>query len=105
MIRRYSRPRTLSAGCAMPRRPRQTKSIGLTTIPSPPAALSFSHQRVARSSLAGSVVSTTTFAVARSNSASSRDERVDLHDVPRVRPVDVHGALAREEVERRELQV
>jgi len=78
----------------MPRRPRTTKSIGLTTIPSPPAAVSSFHQPVARSMLSASVVSTATLVVACSSSSSAPTRRPI--EVPGVRLVDMDGVLARE---------
>src|SRR3989344_3020728 len=46
MIRRYSPPRTFSAGWIRPFLPRLTKSRGLTTMPSPPDAVRASHQPI-----------------------------------------------------------
>ncbi len=43
MMRRYSRPRTFTPGCTRP----GVGTEGLTTMPSPPAAVSSSHQAVA----------------------------------------------------------
>ena len=45
---------------------------GLTTIPSPPRAVSSDHQAIPASWLAGSVTSTTWYGVASSNSGSAR---------------------------------
>jgi hypothetical protein len=39
MIRRYSRPRHLTAGCNGPREPVATNDNGLTTAPSPPLSV------------------------------------------------------------------
>src|ERR1017187_4554849 len=58
MIRRYSRPRTLIPGCTSPRRARVRLACGLTTIPSPPLAVSSSHQATPAAVESGSVVST-----------------------------------------------
>src|SRR5215211_6566317 len=103
MMRRYSRPRVLSAGCTSPRRPRATNSSGLTTIPSPPAAVSSSHQTAPARSLSGRSF--------RRPDGSFVQEVVGAAKVgqglrvPDVVLVDVNGALAREEVERRELEL
>jgi hypothetical protein len=59
----------------MPRRPRVRFAAGLTTMPSPPAAVSSVHQAVAASSLAGSVTSTYRCAVLRTSSGSAAPSR------------------------------
>src|SRR4051794_30095016 len=104
MIRRYSRPRTFRAGWTTPRRPWTTKSIGFTTMPSPPASVRSSHH--AAPSAAGRVSGVDAQVLRQPEKfLVSRAKCGDPLEMPGVRLVDVDGVLAREDVEGRELEV
>ena len=104
MMRRYSRPRHLTAGWARPRPPRWMKSSGLTTMPSPPRPVSSSHQSIPAASLAGSVRSTTRNGVGSRSSGSSRQTGQRLH-VPDVVLVGVDAPFGGQEMKRGQLQI
>jgi hypothetical protein len=86
MILRYSRPRHLMPGWTRPLRPRATKLTGLTTVPSPPLAVSSSHQAAPAAWLSGSVTSTTRRSVRVNHSgsaATSSSQRSRCHPCSR----------------------
>ena len=105
MMRRYSRPRHLTAGWTSPRWPLAMKSSGFTTMPSPPRPVSSSHQCVA-AGLARRVgeVDDDVRRRVQQRCVLAADASEGLH-VPGVVAVGVDAALAREQVERREAQV
>ena len=94
MIRRYSRPRHLTAGCNRPREPVATNDNGLTTAPSPPLSVNAVHHPVAAALLAGSTRSR------HQQTTLGIDEAADRVHVPHVILVRVHGALGRHHVKR-----
>lgn len=67
--------RTFTPGCTRPRPPRVRLPAGLTTMPSPPFAVSDSHQADAALTAAGSVVSTVRRAVVANSSGSAVESR------------------------------
>ncbi len=106
MIRRYSGPRHLIAGCAKPRRPLQMKSSGLTTMPSLPAAVISTHHGVAPPQLV--LIVETDEAIGRgqqqSTLAAPQSLAKHLH-VPGVLLVSVDRTFGSKQMERSQFQV
>jgi len=94
----------VTAGCAMPFRPRAIKVRGLTTMPQSPRALSRVHQLVAASTLAASARSTSRCAVAINDGITRPGERPVGH-VPRVVFIHLQRTLGGEQIERRDAVV
>ncbi len=82
MMRRYSGPRHFTPGWLMPRRVLETTWVGLTTIPSPPAAVSSVHQAVAACSEASSPRVTSIVRVAQKHVRVGVGEPTGERDVP-----------------------
>ena len=104
MIRRYSRPRHFTPGCSSRPLPSRAPgpSYGLTTMPSPPAPVSASHQSVAAATAAASASSTTCRRVGVKKLGVGRAEPVGDAQVPAVVPVGVADTVAGQHRERRQ---
>ena len=92
------------AGCTSPFLSRTVKSSGLTTMPSPPRAVSASHHSIAARSDSGTVRSTTLKSVASNTPGSCAEPRQCLH-VPHVVLMRVDRSFRGHEVERSEFQI
>src|ERR1017187_3517321 len=100
MIRKYSRPRTLTPGWTSPRRARARLACGLTTMPSPPLAVSSSHQATPAAVEPGSVGSTSRRrAVGLNQPGRGGRQPVSECEVPAVITVVVGGVLGGEDLE------